>query len=146
MRKLIASLSILSVVVSGCATLVMGTTDNMSVHTNPSGAQVTVNGEVKGLSPVSFKVPSDKELNIQITKDGYQPQDVQSVPVDRGGYELGSLALGLIPLIIDRADGAAMGHPNTNITVILEPVPVAAANSTSAAQVGTAPPAVSQVR
>ena len=146
MRKLIASLSILSLLVSGCATLLAGTTDKMSVLTDPGGAQVTVNGEPKGPSPVSFTVPSDKELNIHVTKDGYQPQDVQSVPTDRGGYEMASLLLGLFPLIIDRADGAAMGHPNTNITVHLEPVPDPAANSTSPPQGWSAPPAPSQVR
>lgn len=131
-RKFVAAVLMVPMLTSGCATLFMGTTDHMTVLTDPTGAQVTVNGEPKGLSPTSFTVPSDQTLNVHVAKEGYQPQDIENNPTSRSGYELLSLAAGLIPLVVDRADGAALGHETTTMNVHLVPQPIASLKADAA--------------
>ena len=117
MRRLLVAVALTAM---GCATILKGRTDNITVVTDPAGAQVIVNGETKGLSPVTFAVPSDQALDIKLTKDGYQPAQVSNLPTERSGYELWDVVGGIIPLLIDRNDGAVMGHETTTTVVHLE--------------------------
>jgi PEGA domain len=114
---------VVCILAGGCATVLKGRTDQIAVVSDPQGARVTVNGEYKGLSPVTFAVPSDRALDIQVTKDGYQSEQVENLPSDRSGYELMDLLSGLFPLLIDRTDGASMGHETTTTVVRLKPLP-----------------------
>ena len=111
----------LALAAPGCATILKGRTDQITVVTDPPGAQVVVNGEPKGLSPVTFAVPSDQSLDIKATRDGYKPEEVSNEPSERSGYELWDVLGGIIPLLIDRNDGAVMGHETTTTVVHLEP-------------------------
>ncbi len=107
---------------SSCATLLKGTTDNMAVVSDPVGAKVTVNDEAKGTTPISFSVPSKENLNIHVSKEGYQSQDVYSVANFRWGYEIWAFLAYIVPFIVDLSDGAAWGHEPTTITPHLEPL------------------------
>jgi hypothetical protein len=44
--------------------MLKGTTDQITIISDPSGAQVTSNDSPVGVTPVSFMVPSRKDLNI----------------------------------------------------------------------------------
>ena len=79
-----------------------------------------MNGDFKGTSPVTFAVPSDQALDIRIEKDGYQAADVQNLPTERSGYGIWDVVGGIIPLIVDRSDGAIMGHQQTTMAIHLE--------------------------
>jgi len=68
--------------------MLKGTTDNMAVVSDPIGAKVTVNDDVKGTTPVSFSVPSKQDLQIHVSKEGYQSQDLHSAANFRSGYEI----------------------------------------------------------
>jgi hypothetical protein len=111
----------MALALSGCATILKGTTDHITVVTDPPGARVSVNGEDKGVSPVTFPIASDQTASIQVTKDGYQTEEVENEPTERSGYALWDVARGLIPLLIDRSDGAVMGHETTTTAVHLKP-------------------------
>ena len=107
---------------SSCATMLKGTTDNMAVVSDPIGAKVTVNDDVKGTTPVSFSVPSKQDLQIHVSKEGYQSQDLYSAANFRSGYEIWAFIAWVIPFIVDLADGAAWGHDPTTITAHLDPL------------------------
>ena len=113
----------LSALASGCAYMLKGTTDNMTVITDPEDAEVTVNNRNKGLSPVSFSVPSNEDLDIRLSKAGYQPKEVTSRALFRSGYEAWSFVEFVIPMVIDMSYGAAWGHDPTTITERLDPAP-----------------------
>lgn len=132
---------------SSCATMLKGTTDNMAIVSDPVGAKVAVNGDEKGTTPVSFTVPSKQDLNIHLSKEGYQAQDVSSEANFRWGYEIWAFLAYVIPLVVDLSDGAAWGHDPTTLTAHLEPIaqpsPAApAAAASPAASVATANPPV----
>jgi len=126
--------------------MLKGTTDQITVISDPPGAQVSSNDSNVGVTPVSFTVPSKKDLNIQVSKTGYQPQTMQNEANFRWGYEIWAFLVYIIPGVVDCADGAAWGHDNLVMTTHLEPVaqpspvaPTAAAPSPSAPVVATAP-------
>ena len=133
-----------------CATLLKGTTDQITVISDPAGAQVTSNDSSVGVTPLSFTVPSNKDLNIKVSKAGYQPQNMQNEANFRWGYEVWGFLAYIIPDVVDCADGAAWGHENLVMTTHLEPntqpvaaqpaaVPVTAGPAPIAAVAATAP-------
>lgn len=112
---------------TGCATMLKGTTDQITVISDPPGAQVTSNSSPVGVTPVSFTVPSKEDLNLQVSKPGYQSASMQNEANFRWGYEIWAFLAYIIPGIVDCADGAAWGHDNLVMTTHLEPVAAAAA-------------------
>ncbi len=140
---LIAGLVASALLVCSCATMLKGTTDQVTVISDPPGAQVTSNDSPVGVTPVSFTVQSKKDLNIQVSKAGYQPQTLQNEANFRWGYEIWAFLAYIIPGIVDCADGAAWGHDDLVMTTHLEPIPQAAAAMPPAPAVAAAPvPAV----
>ena len=106
---------------TSCATLLKGTKDEITVVSDPPGAEVTANESQKGPTPVSFTVPSKEDLNISVSKAGYQPEDLQNPAKFRWGYEAWSFIEWVIPMVVDLSDGAAWGHEHLTMTAHLEP-------------------------
>jgi hypothetical protein len=69
-RLLLVLLASTSIV--GCATLFKGTSQSISVSSVPSGADVFVDNEFKGKTPVSIKLKKNKYNTIEIRKAGYE--------------------------------------------------------------------------
>ena len=67
---------------AGCATIVSGTTQGIRIESEPPGADVLLDGENKGVTPIQIKV-SRKQTSavIRVEKTGYAPA---SVPLTRG--------------------------------------------------------------
>jgi PEGA domain len=130
-------LAVCSLISTSCATLLKGTKDEITIVSDPPGAEVTANESQKGPTPVSFTVPSKEDLNISISKAGYQPEDLQNPAKFRWGYEAWSFIEWVIPMVVDLSDGAAWGHEHLTMTAHLEPN----GQPTSAAE--GAPPAAS---
>jgi hypothetical protein len=114
-----------------------GHTDEITVISEPAGAQVSLDGDVKGNTPVSFTVPSKEDLNIHVAKDGYQPQDLHNPAKTRWGRETFSFFSWVIPVFVDLGSGAAWGHDELTMTTHLEPL----AQSSPAAASARASPA-----
>ena len=88
MKKLaIYILAVCSLISTSCATLLKGTKDEITVVSDPPGAEVTANQSQEGATPVTFIVPSKEDLNISVTKAGYQEEDLQDPAKFRWGYE-----------------------------------------------------------
>jgi len=114
-------LAVCCLISTSCATLLKGTKDEITVVSDPPGAEVTANESQKGPTPVSFTVPSKEDLNISISKAGYQPEDLQNPAEFRWGYEAWSFIEWVIPMVVDLSDGAAWGHEHLTMTAHLEP-------------------------
>ncbi len=142
-RLTACALSLTFLFSSSCATMLKGTTDNMAIISDPVGAKVTVNDEPKGTTPVSFSVPSKQDLNIHLSKDGYQAEDIYSEANFRWGYEIWAFIAYVIPFVVDLSDGAAWGHDPTTLTTHLEPIaqPSPAAPSAAASPTAAVAPA-----
>ena len=101
--------------------MLKGTKDQITVVSDPAGAEVTSNETKEGPTPVTFTVPSKQDLNITVAKAGYQPEDLQDPASFRWGYEAWSFIEWVIPMVVDLSDGAAWGHDQLTMTAHLAP-------------------------
>jgi hypothetical protein len=115
------TLAACSLISSSCATMLKGTKDEITVVSDPSGAAVTANETQEGPTPVTFVVPSKQDLNITVSKAGYQPEDLQDPASFRWGYEAWAFLAYVIPMVVDLSDGAAWGHDHLTMTAHLAP-------------------------
>ena len=115
------ALAVCALISSSCATMLKGRSDEITVVSDPSGAEVTANDTKEGPTPVTFTIPSKQDLNISVSKDGYQQEDLQDPVSFRWGYEVWAFVAYVIPMVVDLSDGAAWGHDHLTMTAHLEP-------------------------
>ena len=61
----------LMLVLSGCSTVVNGTTQTISINSDIPGADVEINGQVVGKTPFTGVIKRGKNTQIKISKQGY---------------------------------------------------------------------------
>ena len=71
-------LILMSVLLSpNCATLTQKSTQRIPVTSSPAGANVSVNGVRKGVTPLQVKVPKNRTGVIRIESPGYNPMEIR---------------------------------------------------------------------
>ena len=80
MKKIIVSAfgCLALVFVSGCASMVTGTTQHIPITSNPPGAKVTIDGELKGTTPLSVDLERKPYHSVTLELEGYHPYQVQT--------------------------------------------------------------------
>jgi hypothetical protein len=112
----LAAIAAMGVAVSGCATIIKGTTQSVSVSTDPvEGARCELTsseGTWYITTPGSVVVHKTKnDLKVVCTKDGYQ-EATATIPSSFNGATAGNIiAGGLIGVGIDAASGANYEYP-----------------------------------
>ena len=107
MEKLVRTLLIVLVVagLTGCGTIMQGTTQKMGINSNPVGAQVTVDGVEAGQTPMTLTLSRKTDHTVSVTLPGYENFQIM---IDKkfSKWTVGSLLLGgPIGLIIDHSTG-----------------------------------------
>lgn len=90
---------------SGCATLFNDKTPSVDVASNPEGAEVYVNGNYVGETPVRVDLSVRKEHTITFRKDGFKEKTYQVSRSVGIGWVILDILGGLAPLIVDAATG-----------------------------------------
>lgn len=102
----------------GCASIVKGTSQSISISTPPTtGAQCTLSsseGTWLVVSPGSVTVPKSKsDIAVHCTKPGWQPA-VATIPSGFAGMTAGNILLGgVVGLGVDAATGAIHEYPHS---------------------------------
>jgi hypothetical protein len=105
-RILSASAALVLVAATGCATIMNGSRQNISVNSNPSGATVFVDGQQVGITPASLNLARKQSHVVRIVLDGYQPYEM-AMTRGTSGWVWGNLAFGgLIGLVVDASTGS----------------------------------------
>jgi hypothetical protein len=120
---LIFTISLYSAItITGCATLFSGSSEDVSLTSEPQGAKILVNGINEGKTPATLHFKKGKEYSIEFVKDGYESKSV------RLGYSLGAgwLILDIfttffIGVIVDAVTGAWNGSDFNYYKANLEP-------------------------
>lgn len=95
-----------ALLLSSCASIVNGTTQDETITSVPRGAHVMIDGEHYGNTPVTATLRRKKEHNIEIMLPGYQPAKF-TMEQHVSGWYFGNILLGgIVGLIVDYADGA----------------------------------------
>lgn len=129
--------------ITGCATIMHGSSQEVSISSNPSNAEVTVNQQPMGTTPVVLDLDRKDTHRVAIELDGHLPYEMT---LSRGvsGWVAGNIIFGgLIGLAVDAISGgmyklspeqitAEMRRASAStvaneddifITVVLEPKP-----------------------
>jgi hypothetical protein len=125
LRSLLIALSCW--MLGGCATVVRGTTDQVQVISEPSGAEARTSiGNYCSSTPCTFEVARKTEFIVTISKEGYEPQDVPvktQVSGAGGAGMAGNILLGgIVGIAADAATGATLDHYPNPVRVSLRPV------------------------
>ncbi|MCL2102031.1 MAG: PEGA domain-containing protein [Fibromonadales bacterium] len=98
MRKKLIQLSALFFCITflaGCATIVRGSSQTITINSNVNGAIVEMNGQQIGVTPFSGKFKKGKERSIKISKQGYIAQNIYlEKKYDFAASGFGNLLLG----------------------------------------------------
>lgn len=145
-RLVAASVVLVALAVQvSCALMFKGRTAGVSFNSEPGGAQVFVNGELKGLTPVVLELRTDEKYRIELRREGYSPEIVTLT----NHIGVGWIILDILfwPFVlVDAATGAWYSFDEENIHSVLlaqngVPAPEAApavAQAPAPAQMATA--------
>jgi hypothetical protein len=107
----------------GCATLVTGTTQNVRIISQPSGAALRI-GERDAATPAVLALARDRDYNVIVRKPGYVVAR-RKLLQHRNPWTSGNvLSFGSLGLVIDQATGAAyaFAEPTLVVALIRQPV------------------------
>jgi hypothetical protein len=91
--------------VSGCATIMHGTHQDVGISSTPTGASVSIDNMEKGVTPVVAKLTRKENHVVRIQLAGYQPFET-TLTHGVSGWVWGNIAFGgLIGLAVDAASG-----------------------------------------
>jgi S1-C subfamily serine protease len=100
----------LIVLASSCATIVTGSRDNVSVESEPPGAEFETSSGQKGTTPAVITIADTETLSVTVTKPGYAPGSASLAP-RMSGWVVGNVLIGgLIGLAIDLISGQWRTH------------------------------------
>jgi hypothetical protein len=121
--KAFLGLLVVSVVfiMNGCATIVHGTTQSIPVATDPSGAEISVDGTERHTSPINLILKRKFDHIVEISKEGYQKETVNIKSVLSGAVAGNIIAGGLIGWGVDAASGAQWRLVPETINLRLRP-------------------------
>jgi PEGA domain-containing protein len=96
----------IAVVLCSCASIIHGTHQDVGISSNPTGAQVSVDGQVKGTTPVVANLTRKDNHIVRIELAGYKPYET-TLTRKVSGWVWGNIVFGgLIGLAVDAINGA----------------------------------------
>jgi len=103
-KRVLCSLAAM-IFAAGCATIMNGTEQRISVSSVPSGAQVSVSGRTFGTTPVAVSLGRKGNHTIKIELAGYKPYDI-ALSSTVSGWAWGNIVFGgPIGLAVDAVTG-----------------------------------------
>ncbi len=91
---------------SGCATIVSGTNQKVSVTSQPSGAKVTADGKMSATTPTDFTLERKSDHTLEFSKEGYKSATVLLKRTMNGMGFGNALVGGIIGVGVDAVSGA----------------------------------------
>ena len=125
-KKMVAVSTVMTVVfvgvyvLGGCATIFKGAHNNVDFNSDPTGAQVYVNGSPMGTTPINLKLESKRTYTIEFKKDGYDPKTYTITNHVGVGWIVLDVLFGLVPVIVDAATGSWYELDQAAVNAVLE--------------------------
>jgi len=115
------------VALTGCATVVRGTKEQVTITSSPKSATITTSiGHRCEGSPCTIKVPRKTEFTAYAKKPGYRPGSIFIGTTVKGKGALGLagnvLVGGVVGVGVDAVSGAALDHYPNPAHIRLEPM------------------------
>jgi hypothetical protein len=107
---------------NGCATIIHGTTQDISVTTDPADADLLVDGNLRYKSPATIAMKRYDDHTLEISREGYKSEKVDIKGVISAAVLGDFLAGGAIGYGIDAATGAQRRLVPEKVEVRLQPL------------------------
>jgi hypothetical protein len=133
-------LTVVSLMSSGCATVMHGSTEGVYFTSDPDKAKVYINGELKGTTPVQLELASKNAYAVEFRKSGYDPKKVTLTNGVGGGWVVLDIVFLLVPLAIDAATGCWYTFDDVHIRGVLDPSEKGALSAPAEPVLQTGPP------
>jgi hypothetical protein len=91
------------VLMTGCASVLGSKQADFSFNSNPQQAQVFVDSNPMGETPLKVKLSNTKAHTITFKKEGYKDTSCQLEKGTGAGWVILDVVTGLVPIIIDAA-------------------------------------------
>lgn len=116
--------SIAFLLLSGCATILKGSKETLTVDSEPRGAKVYLNGNPIGHTPLESQVPSKDDYTFEFREEGYETRTATVGHFVGAGWIVADIFLPflLINIIVDAATGDWFYLDTTHVMVSLEPI------------------------
>ena len=125
------ALTLLGLAAMGCATLT-APPELLTVHAQPEGASVHVNGVDLGRAPVTATVPRNREPTVEVAAPGFETKTCPTQMSAGGGYIAADVALcvllfpiGCISFIDAGGAWNQLAQPQCNVTLQPQAAPSA---------------------
>jgi hypothetical protein len=114
-------------VLSGCATIVHGTREQVQIDSTPEGADVVIDDSEQSVTtPATVKLARRRSHTLVFHKAGFQDATAH-LTSSPSGWVLGNIISGgVVGIAIDASDGAASKLSSDRAAVTLTPSPAAA--------------------
>ena len=123
MRKFILVLAIclLTLVISSCASIFSGSSDKVTITSEPSNALVAINGYPYGRTPLTVELDKGDSYRVEVSDEGYEPGYAFLSNKLGAGWIVLDVLTGLIPLIVDAVTGSWNSISPDSVHIVLEP-------------------------
>ncbi|MFB6271616.1 MAG: PEGA domain-containing protein [Salinibacter sp.] len=104
----------------GCATLIHGTDQEVEIQSDPTGAQVEIDGRPVGETPTTATLARNRTHSVRILREGYEPYRV-TLRRGRSLWLATNIFNLMIPgLLVDASTGAFYSLDPGNINATLQ--------------------------
>jgi len=106
---------------TGCATLFSKSNQKVMFQTNEPGANVFLDGQLVGKTPVEFEINNNNDHIVRFEKTGFESNTVFLNTSIGGGWIILDILGGLIPVIVDAGTGKWRSLNDTVVNATLSP-------------------------
>jgi hypothetical protein len=104
---------------SGCATVFRGAHTDVNLTSDPSGAEVYVNGERMGTTPIELELESKKVYHVEFKMDGFEAKTYTITNHVGAGWVVLDVLFGVVPVVVDWITGSWYYLDEENLNIIL---------------------------
>ncbi len=106
----------------GCASIFSSGPKSVDFNTEPTQADVLVNGQKMGTTPVTLKLHPSKQYTITYRKEGFKDANVSLTSHVQGGWVVLDILAGVIGVAVDAGTGKWKAFDSGSNFVKLEPL------------------------
>lgn len=122
------AVSALALSLGACATVTRGTTNSITVNSEPAGAlAVTSTGLTCPSTPCTWDVNRKQEFIVSFSKEGYEDQQIPVATRLAGegvaGFAGNVLIGGLVGMGVDAVTGSTLEHYPNPVIAVMKPLP-----------------------
>ncbi len=105
---------------SGCATILKGSRESLTVVSQPAGAKVQINGIDVGNTPLTTRVNGTNDQLVMVRKDGYETRTILVASSVGAGWIVVDFLCGVLPVLVDAVTGDWKSLDQNNVNVVLD--------------------------